>query len=1147
MSLLVSFLLGMGTMWAIMWFWLRPEPGAGDVPPVSAATPGDGGTPALTAAASTGGETDRSASAHAATGANPNGSDRLAGRIDDLLAAVEAEANAAPHPRDLLTKPNFLEVRRLLAEPEVSLDVVRDYALGPNWVLATAALAAILERQDRDQALSFVETYFDNLPPWAMYFALRLFLAVEARPPAGLPLSAVREWWRDNMFLVRMFREYFEDRDKLGDPPAVDTALDALTPEQYEQVKTFLQRIGHPYAVALVESLQVARARKIDRTFLATIGRFWPSQGGDVLIEPADWKSALTAAKTSLNSAQPRSLLVTGDARAGKTSFLKLLAERLQRQGWTVFEASGADLMAGQQWFGQLEGRIQRAIDELPVSKRIVWYIPDILQIAMSGTHQGQSASILEQILPAISSGRLVVWTETSPAGLARLVRLRAGLRGTFDVAAIEPMDPEETAELAAACAAGLARVTGVAVDAAAIPAAIATARQYLAASSLPGAALDLIKLSAARAAKEKAKKIGAHDIVETLAQLTGLPVSILDSNERVDLAAVRSFFASRVIGQEEAIETIVARIAMLKAGLNDPGKPIGVFLFAGPTGTGKTEIAKTVAEFLFGSDDRLLRLDMSEFQTADSTSKILGSGDGAMPGESLITLVRKQPFSVVLLDEFEKAHANIWDLFLQVFDDGRLSDQLGQVADFRHCIIILTSNLGATSHRTSRLGFAPGEDTYSSDQVLRAVAQTFRPEFQNRLDKVIVFKPLSREVMRGILQKELSRVLERRGLKDREWAVEWEASALEFLLEKGFSPEMGARPLKRAIDQYLIAPLAATIVEKRFPEGDQFVFVRSDGNAIQAEFVDPDADEPAHRTRAKDIDASGKELALPAMILGPEGNDDERDVLEAELLKVDETVLSEAWEQRKAALAAEMQTPQFWASEARFAILSRLALIDRVRAATETARSLKARLDKGSQASGKASRELISRLALQLHVVNEGIRDVTDDAGIEVALMIEPALERPGDEAATAQWCERLLGMYRAWGRNRHMHVTDVDLAGAGKSLPILLVSGFGAGRALEREKGLHVFELAGDDDRGARATARVRVAKAPLGDLSAAKLRQVLKQDFDRAAPSNAVVRRYRSEPAPLVRDVMTGWRSGRLDDVLAGDFDLIAAIRS
>ena len=216
------------------------------------------------------------------------------------------------------------------------------------------------------------------------------------------------------------------------------------------------------------------------------------------------------------------------------------------------------------------------------------------------------------------------------------------------------------------------------------------------------------------------------------------------------------------------------------------------MFLFAGSTGTGKTELAKTVAEYLFGSVDRMIRLDMSEFQAAGvpRTRSWAATSDG----DSLINRVRKQPFSVVLLDEFEKAHASIWDLFLQVFDDGRLTDAMGHVADFRHCIIILTTNLGATSHRTSGLGFAPTADAFTDGQIMRAIGQTFRPEFQNRLDKVIVFRPLTRDLMREILKKELNRVLERRGLKYREWAVEWEASAQDFLLEKGFSPEMGAQ-----------------------------------------------------------------------------------------------------------------------------------------------------------------------------------------------------------------------------------------------------------------------------------------------------------------------------------------------------------------
>ena len=220
------------------------------------------------------------------------------------------------------------------------------------------------------------------------------------------------------------------------------------------------------------------------------------------------------------------------------------------------------------------------------------------------------------------------------------------------------------------------------------------------------------------------------HGVILTLSQLTGLPASILDNKERVDLAAIRDYFSSRVIGQDEAVGAIVERIAMLKAGLNDPGKPIGVFLFAGPTGTGKTELAKTVAEFLFGSADRLIRLDMSEFQTPEATRKILGSNEAGGDADSLINRVRKQPFSVVLLDEFEKAHAQVWDLFLQVFDDGRLTDALGHVADFRHCMIILTTNLGATSHRSSGLGFAPAAEAFSGDQI----AARHRPDLPARV-----------------------------------------------------------------------------------------------------------------------------------------------------------------------------------------------------------------------------------------------------------------------------------------------------------------------------------------------------------------------------------------------------------------------------
>ena len=819
----------------------------------------------------------------------------------------------------------------------------------------------------------------------------------------------------------------------------------------------------------------------VDRTFLASFGRFWTDpEKLDLLVEPAAWSELLRQAETAVTGKPFRPLFVTGETRIGKTSFLRLLGKRLERHGWTVFEAGGAELMAGQQYFGQLEGRIQKAVEELSAAKKLIWYIPDILQIALSGTHQGQAASVLEQILPAISAGRLIVWTEASAAGASRLLRMRPQLRNVFEVIRFEPLSKEETLAIANAVAERVAAESKLKIDPACAETALSAARQYLSGTSLPGSVLDLLKSAMARAIKDStglvtpnpADRFGErpphsvslakgrenprtsaaripsplvakhstgfdvtpNSVILSLSQATGVPAAILNSKERADLASIRKYFAARVMGQDEAVSTIVDRIAMLKAGLNDPGKPIGVFLFAGPTGTGKTELAKTLAEFLFGSPDRLIRLDMSEYQSHDLTWKILGTADPTTQTELLIGRVRKQPFSVVLLDEFEKAHANVWDLFLQVFDDARLTDAAGQEADFRHCIIILTTNLGATSHRSADLGFLPSAADFSSGQVLRAVGQAFRPEFQNRLDKVIVFQPLTRELMRSILKKELSRVLERRGFKDREWAVEWEVSALEFLLEKGFSPDMGARPLKRAIDQYLIAPLAATIVERRFPEGDQFLFIRSDGKAIQAEFVDPDSDGREGADAAAAL-APGERVPLAAMILGAGGIGAEVQTLEEELAAVLEALGSEAWEKLKVQHAEKMQSPDFWTKPERFEILSHIALMDRVRAAAGTAEALRARLAKAPSRGGKSSKELIARLALQLHLTGEGIKDAFEEAPVETAITVETALDGGAENGDALDWRRQLLDMYRGWAAARNMQISEVPGRAAGRS----------------------------------------------------------------------------------------------------------------
>ena len=346
----------------------------------------------------------------------------------------------------------------------------------------------------------------------------------------------------------------------------------------------------------------------------------------------------------------------------------------------------------------------------------------------------------------------------------------------------------------------------------------------------------------------------------------------------------------------------------------------------------------------------------------------------------------------------------------------------------------------------------------------------------------------------------------------------------------------MGARPLKRAIDQYVIAPLAATIVERRFPEGDQFVFVRSDGRAIQAEFVDPDSDAPSGFAAPA---AEGPPPALASMILSAKGTGEEFRALAVETESIGQSLASSEWNDLKQHLTDEMASADFWDRPARFATLARFALMDRVAAAADTGEALRARLARPSGRGANFSRELVSRLALQLYLIKQGMSDVFEEAPVEVALLVEPALETSGgDKKAAGEWCQKLLAMYRGWSVNRHMQIAELPSGGV-RELPILVVTGFGAHRVVSRESGLHVLE---QPEGASRVAARVRLIVPPLGDIPAAKLQSALKEAFDKAPRPSTVVRRYRSEPSPLVRNADGSWRTGRLDAVLRGDFDLL-----
>jgi ATP-dependent Clp protease ATP-binding subunit ClpC len=548
----------------------------------------------------------------------------------------------------------------------------------------------------------------------------------------------------------------------------------------------------------------------------------------------------------------------------------------------------------------------------------------------------------------------------------------------------------------------------------------------------------------------------------------------------------------------------------------------------------------------------------MSELQTPESLNRLMGEPesrqDGA-PDGALVDRIRKEPFSVVLLDEFEKAHYNVFDLFLQVFDDGRLTDRRGNTADFRHAIIIMTSNLGGALPSGTSLGFSREGNGFRSEAVERIITQTFRREFLNRIDRIVIFQPLSKDTMRGILRKELEEVTRRRGLRSRAWAVEWDDEAFEFLLMKGFTADLGARPLRRAIERYFLSPLAVAIVQHQYPEGDQFLFVRAEDDGLAVEFVDPDAPAetgtealPEAPAPAPDASLDGPPQPLQVIVLEHRGTPAELSSLRAHFERIRCCVEDEKWAQRKTDLMNQMSLPAFWHSKERFHILGQAEYLDRIQYGLRNAGSLLERLS-GSHPKPRESypRHLVGRLAEQLYLLDSACSGVKQGWPSEAFVLLEVG-KNPGISPDRSNAFARRLGdMYRQWARKRRMQMQVVEEAGGDGNRPYrlwLAVSGFGAYAILRLEEGLHLWVFADEEDSvHRRCRVRVRVIPPPAepaGEGLEALRRQA--EDALQAVPAEklSVVRRYHESP-PLVRDRVRDWRSGKLERVLEGDFDL------
>ena len=549
-------------------------------------------------------------------------------------------------------------------------------------------------------------------------------------------------------------------------------------------------------------------------------------------------------------------------------------------------------LVAGTKYRGQFEERLKRVVDEIKET-RCILFIDEFHTIIGAGGAEGtlDAANILK---PALSRGELQTIGATTLDEYRKYIERDAALERRFQPVMVEQPTEEETIEILRGIKSRYEDFHQLQISDEAIKAAAHLSARYVPDRFLPDKAIDLIDEAAARVRmtrsatppslrdalrgleairKEREAAIedqqfelaadlrereermlariqkieaelgigsDAHltdrpyvtedDIAEVVGMWTGIPVKRLRGDETTRLLQMEEYLHSRVVGQHEAIVTISKSVRRARAGLKDPKRPIGSFIFLGPTGVGKTELAKALAEFMFGSEEHLIKIDMSEFQERHTTSRLVGSPPGYVgygEGGQLTDAVRRKPYSVVLFDEIEKAHPDAFNLLLQVLEDGHLTDGKGRRVDFRNTIIIMTSNVG-TEHirRASRIGFSgysSGSELDNEDirkKVDDALKQLFRPEFLNRIDATIIFHALTNEEIRQITRLMLKRVQDQ--LKEHNLTLEITDEACDMLAKRGYDPAYGARPLRRIITNLIEDPLSEGVLEGRFRAGDR-------------------------------------------------------------------------------------------------------------------------------------------------------------------------------------------------------------------------------------------------------------------------------------------------------------------------------------
>ena len=534
--------------------------------------------------------------------------------------------------------------------------------------------------------------------------------------------------------------------------------------------------------------------------------------------------------------------VLIGESGVGKTAIAEGLAQRIANgevpeflSDKIIFSLELGYVVAGAKYRGELEERLRNIIEAVKHCPRIILFM-DELQMLMNGGDG--TMNIANIIKPALARGELHVIGATTLEDYRKSVEKDAALERRFQPVRVDAPDTEAALKILKRLSGRYERYHHVQVTEEALEAAVKLSDRYLTDRNLPDKAIDILDEACAsvrlHSSKDYSGQMGdpvvdADTVRHIISQWTNIPLTRLNAAESSSLLQLENVLHERIVGQNAAVKGVAQAVRRARAGLKDPRRPVGSFLFLGPTGVGKTELAKALAENLFGDERALLRFDMSEYMEKHTASRLIGAPPGYVgyeEGGRLTSAVKRRPYSIILLDEIEKAHPDIFNLLLQIMEDGRLTDGQGVTVDFRNCVILMTSNACAEMMSDRRsLGFAADADTAVANQkqnILQGIKDIFRPEFLNRLDEIIVFDPLGKKELAQIVDKMLEELQKR--LQDTGMSLRMTAAARDKLLQTGMDVRYGARPLRRALQKEIEDKLADLYLEGTFSAGDHIL-----------------------------------------------------------------------------------------------------------------------------------------------------------------------------------------------------------------------------------------------------------------------------------------------------------------------------------